>query len=58
MARWCLLLIVATVVSMAGCASLMHELQPHRMNRLNRNPPPSVDPEFTSVTTDWSGRAA
>ncbi|HET6423996.1 MAG TPA: hypothetical protein VFG20_09955 [Planctomycetaceae bacterium] len=58
MARWCLLLILATVVSMAGCASMMHELQPHRLNRLNRNPPPSMDPEFTSVTTGGSQHSA
>lgn len=50
MSRWCLLLIVATVASMAGCASILHELKPHRMHRLNRNPAPSMDPEFTSIT--------
>lgn len=49
MSRWCLLLIVATVASLAGCASLMHDLKPHRMHRLNRNPPPSMDPEFTAI---------
>lgn len=29
-----------------GCASFWHELQLHRLNRLNRGPAPSLDPGF------------
>ncbi len=49
MSRFWLLLIIVTLTSLPGCASLLHELQPHRMHRINRNPPPSTDPEFTSL---------
>lgn len=43
--------IVALVVCLwsagvSGC-SLLHDLQPHRLRRLNRVPPPHLDPEFT-----------
>lgn len=34
------------LLSTCGCA-LMHELQPHRMWRWNRNPAPSSDPYFS-----------
>jgi len=30
-----------------GCAAFWHDLQPSRLNRLNRGPAPSLDPEFT-----------
>ena len=30
-----------------GCASFWHDLQPHRLRRLNSGPAPSLDPEFT-----------
>lgn len=33
---------------LSGCA-LWHEIQPHRMRRLNRVPPPHLDPEFTHL---------
>jgi uncharacterized protein YceK len=49
MSRYLLLLIAITVASMAGCASVMHELQPHRLHKLNRHPAPSLDPEFTAI---------
>jgi len=42
------LIVVAVLLSQAvGCA-LFHELQPHRIRRLNRTPAPVVDPEFNS----------
>lgn len=35
------------LAQLAGC-TLLHDLQPHRLRRLNRVPPPSIDPEFMS----------
>uniref|UniRef100_A0A7C2K0J8 Uncharacterized protein n=1 Tax=Schlesneria paludicola TaxID=360056 RepID=A0A7C2K0J8_9PLAN len=34
---------------LSGCSSLFHNLQPHRLRRLNRGPAPALDPEFTAV---------
>jgi hypothetical protein len=34
------------LLSSSGCA-MMHELQPHRLWRWNRNPAPSSDPYFS-----------
>ncbi|MBS0205264.1 MAG: hypothetical protein JSS49_20360 [Planctomycetes bacterium] len=42
-----LALLLATFTS--GCASVWHDLQPHRLRRLNRHPAPSFDPEFSSL---------
>jgi|GEM_PF-6957593 len=33
-------------ISLCGC-EMWHNLQPHRMRRLNRVSPPHLDPEFT-----------
>lgn len=33
-------------LAVSGC-SLLHDLQPHRLRRLNRVSPPHLDPEFT-----------
>jgi hypothetical protein len=33
-----------------GCASFWHDLQPHRLRRLNRGSAPSLDPDFTYST--------
>ena len=43
-------------ITMCGCANLWHDLQPHRMRRINRVPPPSWDPEFsqTSASPEWN----
>lgn len=30
-----------------GCASFWHDLQPHRLRRLNRGAAPSLNPDFT-----------
>jgi predicted component of type VI protein secretion system len=35
------------LLTCAGCASFWHDLQPHRLKRLNRHPPPAVNPEFS-----------
>ncbi len=45
------LLLVLSLVPLAGCASLWHEFQPHRMNRLNRGTAPTEDPDFTAIET-------
>lgn len=50
MSRIGLIMMLLTATSLTGCASFWHELQPHRLHRLNRHPAPSLDPEFTSVT--------
>lgn len=42
----CVLMICLWFCGLSGC-SLWHNLQPHRMRRLNRVPPPHQDPEFT-----------
>jgi hypothetical protein len=44
--RWALLIGVMTQV---GCASMLHNMKPHRLRMLNRGPAPSLDPEFTSL---------
>jgi hypothetical protein len=40
--------LLGSLVANLGCSRMLHELQPHRLNRLNRGPAPSLDPEFTS----------
>lgn len=55
-------LICVLALGSLGCQSLLYDLQPHRLRRLNRHPPPSMDPEFsatdrpTNETTDWGLR--
>jgi hypothetical protein len=46
--RWCIVGLTVWSVANSGCA-LLHELQPHRLRRLNRVPPPHLDPEFTKT---------
>lgn len=46
------LLAVGSVVSGGGCAWLPHNLQPHRLHRLNRTSGPSYDPEFSAIEID------
>ncbi len=52
MSRTCLLVMLLTASSLMGCASILHELKPHRLHKLNRHPAPSMDPEFTSLSPD------
>ena len=33
-----------------GCSGIWYNLQPHRIQRLNRGPAPSMDPEFGLTT--------
>ena len=42
--------LVCSIMSNLGCASFWHDLKPHRLNRLNRGPAPSLDPEFSHRT--------
>lgn len=35
--------------SLSGCASFWHDLKPHRLHRMNRGEPPSLDPEFSAT---------
>lgn len=49
-------LVVLTLLATSGCSSMMHELQPHRLQRLNRGPAPSWDPEFNSSQVDRASR--
>lgn len=39
--------LLGSLVFNLGCASLWHELKPHRLWRLNRGAAPSLDPEFS-----------
>lgn len=48
MRTWARVAVVGLLLApLAGC-TLLHDLQPHRLRRLNRVPPPSIDPEFMS----------
>lgn len=42
-------IVLGSLLTTAGCASFWHDLQPHRLRRLNRVPAPSMDPEFSSL---------
>jgi hypothetical protein len=50
--------LLGSLIFNVGCAKIWHELQPHRMNRLNRGPAPSLDPEFTYKSRDQNSRLA
>ena len=39
--------LVCSIMSNLGCASFWHDLKPSRLQRLNRGPAPSLDPEFS-----------
>lgn len=39
--------LLGSLIFQLGCATIWHELQPHRVQRMNRGPAPSLDPEFT-----------
>jgi hypothetical protein len=46
--NWRMLTLCLLSASLTGC-TLWHDLQPYRLNRLNRVPPPTLDPEFSQV---------
>lgn len=52
-----LIVLTLLVSSAAGC-SLLHELQPHRLRKLNSGPPPSFDPEFSLRDSSAAARLA
>ena len=41
-----------------GCSSFWYNLQPYRLQRLNRGPAPSLDPEFSSQDRENQTRIA
>ncbi len=47
---WVLLFL--SLIPLTGCAALWHEVQPHRLNRLNRGTAPTEDPDFTVIDRD------
>jgi hypothetical protein len=47
-------LLAGTALSTLGCATIWHEVQPHRMMKWNNGPAPSLDPEFSSNRRDDS----
>jgi len=51
MFRWRLVCLALVLPFSSGCA-LWHELQPHRLHRLNRVPAPHLDPEFSQTDRD------
>lgn len=55
-ASGCLVAVCLLTVPLSGCA-LWHNLQPHRLHRLNRVPPPHLDPEFTRVDSPMSAES-
>jgi hypothetical protein len=44
-----LLLLAVLLETSGGCASVFHDLKPHRLRRLNRGPAPQLDPEFSAI---------
>ncbi|MBX3452022.1 MAG: hypothetical protein KF777_20875 [Planctomycetaceae bacterium] len=44
-----LLGLLVLVGSLSGCASFWYDLKPHRLHRMNRGDPPSLDPEFSAT---------
>ena len=49
-----ILLLSLLSVTLCGCASVWHELQPHRLHRINSGPAPSWDPEFSQTSVSRS----
>ena len=45
---WCMPAFGLLLMSLSGC-TLWHNLQPHRLHRLNQGPPPTLDPEFSQT---------
>jgi hypothetical protein len=45
--------LVAVALCAGGCTSMWHELQPHRLQRLNRGPGMPTGPEaYSALVTD------
>ena len=52
------LALVGVLVGASGCASFWHDLKPHRLQRMNRGPAPSLDPEFSFRRSDSKSKLA
>ena len=49
-----ILLLSLLSVALCGCANVWHDLQPHRIRRINSGPAPSWDPEFSQTSAPRS----
>ena len=49
-----ILLLALLTVTLCGCANVWHDLQPHRIRRINQGPAPSWDPEFSQTSASRS----
>ncbi|MEK6259242.1 MAG: hypothetical protein AABP62_11560 [Planctomycetota bacterium] len=49
-----ILLLSLLSVMQCGCSTFWHDLQPHRMRRINSGPAPSWDPEFSQTSASRS----
>ena len=49
-----ILLLSLLSITLCGCSDLWHNLQPHRIHRINSGPPPSWDPEFSQTSASRS----
>ena len=49
-----ILLLSLLSITLCGCSDLWHNLQPHRLHRINQGPPPSWDPEFSQISASRS----
>lgn len=50
MKSWRIILFVLFLTCLqCGCASVWHDLQPHRLRRLNRGAAPSFNPDFSRL---------
>ena len=49
-----ILLLSLLSVTLCGCTDLWHNLQPHRLRRINSGPAPSWDPEFSQTSASRS----
>ncbi|MBC8115275.1 MAG: hypothetical protein H7062_12900 [Candidatus Saccharimonas sp.] len=49
-----ILLLSLLTVMQCGCSTFWHDLQPHRMRRINSGPAPSWDPEFSQTSASRS----
>ena len=43
----CIFAVFSVVAMNLGCSSFWHELKPHRLQKWNSGPAPSLDPEFS-----------
>jgi hypothetical protein len=58
MMRSCRRILVASLLASftCGCANFWHDLQPHRLHRLNRGAAPALSPDFTQSVRPATNR--